>query len=183
VQLLPRRGSATLTGEVQARLDADLSFRVGGRIVERVVDIGDHVEAGDVLARLDATEQRADIDAATAAVAAAEAQLRVAQSTFGRQRALLADGFTTRPTYDQAQEALRTAEASLEAARAKPGLAKDALACAELSAESRQASGGHDARQRRRGNGQVEARTADDGALERADVDGPDAGGLGRRPG
>ena len=83
----PRDGQAasTLTGEVQARFSADLSFRVSGRVLERLVDVGAHVNAGDVLARLDPAEQQADLDAATAGVAAAEAQLRVAQATFDRQ--------------------------------------------------------------------------------------------------
>lgn len=45
--------SVTLTGDVQARVQADLSFRVGGKIIERNVDVGDHVSANQVLARLD----------------------------------------------------------------------------------------------------------------------------------
>src|ERR1700740_2644532 len=91
----PRDGQAavTLTGEVQARFSADLSFRVSGRVLERLVDVGPHVNAGDLLARLDPAEQQADFDAATASVAAAEAQLRVAQATFDRQGAVLAGGF------------------------------------------------------------------------------------------
>ena len=78
----PQQGQAsvTLTGEVRARFRADLSFRVSGRAIARFVDVGSHVEAGQLLARLDPAEQRADVDAATAAVASAEAQLRVARS-------------------------------------------------------------------------------------------------------
>src|ERR1700733_12845334 len=87
----PRDGQAslTLTGEVQARFRTDLSFRVNGRVIARLVDVGAHVDAGDVLARLDPAEQQADFDAATASVAATEAQLRVAQATFDRQSYLL----------------------------------------------------------------------------------------------
>ena len=61
----PRDGQAslTLTGEVQARYRADLSFRVSGRVFERLVDVGAHVNAGEVLARLDPAEQQADFDA------------------------------------------------------------------------------------------------------------------------
>ena len=104
----PRDGQATmtLTGEVQARFSADLSFRVNGRVLTRLVDVGAHVNAGDLLARLDPAEQQADFEAATAAVAAAEAQLRVAQATFDRQNSLLSSGFTTRVAYDQAKEQL-----------------------------------------------------------------------------
>ncbi|MBV8397542.1 MAG: biotin/lipoyl-binding protein, partial [Acetobacteraceae bacterium] len=105
----PRDGQAslTLTGEIQARFRADLSFRVSGRVLARLVDVGAHVNAGDLLAKLDPAEQQADFDAATASVAAAEAQLRVAQATFDRQNQLLSSGFTTRVAYDQAQEQLR----------------------------------------------------------------------------
>ena len=134
VEPLDRQSAVTLTGEVQARFRADLSFRVSGRVVARFADVGAHVEAGDVLARLDPAEQQADVDAATAAEAAAEAQLRVASATFERQKTLIAEGFTTRVAFDNAQEGLRNAEASLEAAKAQLGTAKDALSYTELRA-------------------------------------------------
>ena len=136
VQPKERQGSITLTGEVQPRFRADLSFRVSGHVIARYVDVGSHVRAGEVLALLDPAEQEADVDAATAAVLAAESQLRVAKATFERQTALIASGFTTRPAYDQAQEGLRTAEGALEAARALLGTSKDALGYTALQAET-----------------------------------------------
>jgi membrane fusion protein, multidrug efflux system len=134
----PRDGQAslTLTGEVQARFRADLSFRVSGRVLERHVDVGAHVHAGDLLARLDPAEQQADFDAATAGVGAAEAQLRVAQATFDRQEQLLSSGFTTRVAYDQAQEQLRTAQSTLESAKAELGRTREALGDTELRARA-----------------------------------------------
>src|SRR6478735_5022932 len=110
VQPQDGQGGLTLTGEVQARFRADLSFRVSGRVLARQVDVGAHVNAGDVLARLDPAEQQAELDAATAGVSAAESQLRVAKATFDRQTSLISSGFTTRVAYDQAQEELRAAE-------------------------------------------------------------------------
>jgi RND family efflux transporter MFP subunit len=136
VQPKSRQASITLTGEVQPRFRADLSFRVSGHVIARYADVGSHLKAGDVLALLDPAEQQADVDAATAAVLAAEAQLRVAKATFERQTALIASGFTTRPAYDQAQEGLRTAEGALEAARALLGTSKDALGYTALRAEA-----------------------------------------------
>lgn len=136
VKLTERRTSVTLTGDVQARVRAELSFRVSGRVTERLVDVGAHVNAGDVLARIDPTEQQADLDAATAAVAAAESQVRVAAATFDRQKTLLSNGFTTRAAYDQAQEAQRTAEGSLETAKAQLGTSRDALTYTELRASA-----------------------------------------------
>ena len=128
--------SATLTGEVRARFQADLSFRVSGRVIERFADVGSHVQAGQVLALLDPAEQQADVDAASAAVAAAESQLRVAKATFERQKSLISSGFTTRPSYDQAQEGLRTAEGALEVAKAQLGSANEALGYTALRAEA-----------------------------------------------
>jgi len=136
VQPRDRQASITLTGEVQARFRADLSFRVSGRVIARMVDVGAHVNAGEVLALLDPAEQQADVDAATAAVASAEAQLRVARATFERQKALIASGFTTRTVYDQAQEGLRTAEGVLDAANAQLGTSRDALGYTALRAEA-----------------------------------------------
>jgi membrane fusion protein, multidrug efflux system len=128
--------AVTLTGEVQARYRADLSFRVSGRVLERLVDVGAHVNAGDLLARLDPAEQQADFDAATASVVAAEAQLRVAQATFDRQSNLLSSGFTTRVGYDQAQEQLRTAQSTLESTKAELGRSREALGDTELHARA-----------------------------------------------
>jgi membrane fusion protein, multidrug efflux system len=134
VQLRDGQAAVTLTGEVQARFNADLSFRVSGRVLARQVDVGTHVNAGDLLARLDPAEQQADFEAATAGVAAAEAQLRVAQATFDRQNSLLSNGFTTRVAYDQAQEQLRTAQSTLESVKAELGRAREALGDTELHA-------------------------------------------------
>jgi RND family efflux transporter MFP subunit len=136
VRLQDRQSSATLTGDVEARVQTDLSFRVSGRVVVRLVDVGAHVNAGDVLARLDPKQQQADLDAATANVAAAELQLQVAVSTFQRQKTLIADGFTTRVAFDTAEEGLRTAEGSLETAKARLGRSKEALGDTALRASA-----------------------------------------------
>jgi membrane fusion protein, multidrug efflux system len=136
VQPRDRQASITLTGEVQARFRADLAFRVSGRVLARYVDVGARVKAGEVLAVLDPAEQEADVDAATAAVLAAESQLHVAKATFERQKSLIASGFTTRTVYDQAQEGLRTTEGVLEAAKAQLGTSRDALGYTALRTEA-----------------------------------------------
>ena len=136
VRVQDRQRSVTLTGDVQARVLAELSFRVSGRVTERLVDVGAHVNPGDILARIDPTEQQADLDAAIAKVAGAETEVRVTTATFHRQKTLLAQGFTTRSSFDQAQESMRSAEASLEAAKAEVGTAKDNLTYTELRARA-----------------------------------------------
>jgi membrane fusion protein, multidrug efflux system len=136
VRLQERQGAVTLTGEIQARIQTDLSFRVSGRVITRLVDVGAHVNAGDVLARIDPTEQQADLDAATASLAAAKSQVRVAASTFERQKTLLSKGFTTQAAFDQAQEGLRTAEGSLESAKAQLGRSIEAMGDTQLRASA-----------------------------------------------
>ncbi len=136
VQSRGMQSSVTLTGEVRARFQTDLSFRVSGRVIERMADVGTHVQAGQLLALLDPAEQQADVDAASAALVAAESQLRLANATFERQKSLISSGFTTRPSYDQAQEGLRTAESALDAAKAQLGSANEALGYTALRAEA-----------------------------------------------
>ena len=126
--------SVSLTGEIRARVQADLSFRVSGRVSERMVDVGDHVTADQILARIEPREQEADVLAANAAVEAAEAQLKQASAAFERQADLLTRGFTTRSTHDQAQAALRTAEGSLTSAKAQAETAKESLSYTVLRA-------------------------------------------------
>jgi RND family efflux transporter MFP subunit len=126
--------SFTLTGEVAARVQSDLSFRITGRIVERLVDVGSVVKADDLLARLEPTEQRADVAAATAAVTAAEAKVKQTTATFERQKTLIDQGFTTRRDYDNAVQELQGAKSGLDNARAQLSTARDQLAHAELRA-------------------------------------------------
>jgi RND family efflux transporter MFP subunit len=130
------RDAASLTGDIQARKDVDAAFRVGGRMIERGVNVGDRVTAGQVLAKLDpATEQNA-LTAAKATLAAARGDVATARNTFDRQDRLLVQGFTTRPRFDQARQALETAQSRLEDAEARVETARDRLRFTELRADA-----------------------------------------------
>ncbi|WP_296040131.1 efflux RND transporter periplasmic adaptor subunit [uncultured Agrobacterium sp.] len=124
-----------VTGEIRARVETDLSFRVGGKIIDRKVDVGDHVMAGQVLARIDAQEQQADLAVAQANLEAATAQRIQAELAFARQQKLFDTQVTARSALDQAQEALSTAQGSERSAEAQLGTAKEALSYTELKAE------------------------------------------------
>jgi multidrug efflux pump subunit AcrA (membrane-fusion protein) len=89
VELITASETLTLTGEIRAQVESDLSFRVGGRITERNVNVGDRVVADEVLAKIDPNEQQASLTAAGADVQAADAKLKDASSTFDRQKLLL----------------------------------------------------------------------------------------------
>lgn len=128
--------SAEITGEVKARIQSDLSFRVSGRVIERFVDVGLHVRAGDVLARLDDKEQQADVEVARAGLESAQAIVNQKTLTFERYEALLRSRSISQATFDQADKELRSARASLEAAEAALATAKDALSYTELKADA-----------------------------------------------
>jgi membrane fusion protein, multidrug efflux system len=130
----PSVESVTLTGSIAARVESKLSFRTGGRVVERLVDVGDRVQQGQVLARLDLRVQAADVESARAAVAAAEAQVTQAVAAFGRADSLLREGFTTRRQYDAADEALKVARANLLSSSARLVGALEAQSYTELRA-------------------------------------------------
>ncbi|UDL93399.1 efflux RND transporter periplasmic adaptor subunit [Lichenihabitans sp. PAMC28606] len=122
----------SLSGEIAARVQSDISFRLTGKIIERLVEVGQHVGPEDVLARLDPTEQKADVDNAQAGLASAEALLQQAQSTFARQQTLLGNGYATRASFDQAKETLQTTQSQVEAARAALSTALEQLSYTDL---------------------------------------------------
>ncbi|MBV9885075.1 MAG: efflux RND transporter periplasmic adaptor subunit, partial [Acidobacteria bacterium] len=124
----------TLTGEIHAQVESDLGFRIDGRITERLVELGDHVAAGQILAKLDPHEQQAAVDAAESEVRAAEAKLRNEASNLERQKFLLARKANPPSEYDRAEESFHTAQSSLEAAKAQLGMARDAFVQTELRA-------------------------------------------------
>jgi len=127
VQLADYGPVLAFTGEIRARVQSDLSFGVSGRVVERNADVGAHVTPDLALAKLDPELQLADLRAANATVAAVEARFRQASASFERQKTLLARGFTTRREYDQNEAAFRTAQGSLDAAKAQLAMAKEQL--------------------------------------------------------
>lgn len=108
-----------LTGHIAAETEASLGFRIGGRVIERLVNVGDHVDTGQELAKLDPQDEFNALRSAQATLASAEARLTQTRDTFERQRQLLASGHASRSAYDQAQEALRTAQAGVDDAEAR----------------------------------------------------------------
>jgi RND family efflux transporter MFP subunit len=122
-------------GEVRPRYESDLGFRVSGKVVARVVDVGASVKKGDLLARLDDQDYRNKLKSAEADLVSAQAALVEAQASEARYRQLLAGGVTTRANYDSALKNLRSAEAKVDSAKASLDLAKDQLAYTELRAD------------------------------------------------
>lgn len=128
--------AALSTGEVRPVTKTDLSFRAAGQVTHWEVDIGAHVKAGDILAKLDDTEQRADVEAARAGVHSAEAVVKQKMLAFKRFENLVASKAIPRATFDRAQEDLASARAALKAAETGLATAEDALSYMVLKADA-----------------------------------------------
>ncbi|MCS0495553.1 efflux RND transporter periplasmic adaptor subunit [Ancylobacter sp. MQZ15Z-1] len=126
----------TFTGQVEAQDQAALSFRVGGRMIERSANVGDQVKAGQVVARLDPQNALNTLRSARAALTAAESQLVTAANTFERQDRLIANGFTTRANHDAARTAQQAAQSAVDDAEAQLKIAEDNVGYTDLVADA-----------------------------------------------
>jgi RND family efflux transporter MFP subunit len=136
VTVEPRETAETvsLTGEIQPRYQADIGFRVDGKILERPVDVGAIVKKGALLAKLDPQQYRQEVEIAKSELAAAEAEVTRSQGQEYRKSELLKKGFATQVEYDIAVRAYKTALAKRDAASARLIQANENLGYTELKA-------------------------------------------------
>jgi len=125
-----------LSGEINAAQTVTAAFRIAGRVTERPVNVGDHVKAGQLIARLEPTTEQNALKAAEAALAAARGEVTTTRSAFERSDRLMSQGFTTRTRFDQAVKDLEAADARLESAAAQVKLAQDRVGFTELRADT-----------------------------------------------
>jgi membrane fusion protein, multidrug efflux system len=128
--------TVVLTGHVQAEDEPALAFRIAGRMIERPVNVGDRVEAGQVLAKLDPENELNELRSAESTLAAAQGQLTYARGDFERQRQLLANGHTPRARFDQSQNALQSAQSQVDDAEARLRIARDRVSWTTLEADA-----------------------------------------------
>src|SRR2546421_434823 len=124
------------TGAIAARGQSNLGFRVAGKIVERLVNVGQQVKAGQPLMRIDETDLRLALTAKRNAVAAARASYVQTEADERRYAKLVIDGWASRQRYEQAKAALDTAEAQLAAAEAAARVAENEAAYSVLVADA-----------------------------------------------
>ena len=127
-------GGPSFAGEVRARHETQLAFRVGGKVIERMVDAGARVRSGQPIARLDATDYGLDLSAKQAAVAAAESDLTQQAADLARYRELLGRNFISRSQVERQENAVNAARSRLEQARAQLGASRNQTAYATLTA-------------------------------------------------
>jgi RND family efflux transporter MFP subunit len=126
----------TFTGRIEAEDEVSLSFRIGGRVLENSGKLGDRVQPGQVVARLESQNEMNGLRQAQAALAAAQGQFTQARNQFERQETLLAQGWTTNVNFDQAKQAFQTAKAQVDAAEAQLKIAHDLVGFTELKADA-----------------------------------------------
>jgi len=121
-------------GEVRARYEPELAFRIGGKVSRRMVDVGDRVEAGQPLAELNAEDVGLELDAARARLASARADQRLARSELERYRTLLERQVISRSQFDSVESRSEAGDAQLEQARAQLKVARNQAGYAVLEA-------------------------------------------------
>ena len=131
--------TVSLTGTVQAQTEVNYAFRIDGRMIDRPVRVGDAIRPGQLLARLDASNEEASLASARAQLAAARAQAIEQRNNYNRQKQLLAQRFISQAAFDQIAANLQSAEAGVTSAQSQVELAQNRVSYTRLVADA----GGH----------------------------------------
>jgi RND family efflux transporter MFP subunit len=123
-----------LTGTVVSAVQSAVGFQVGGRILERLVERGATVKAGELLAKLDPADLQAKLAASAAQLQQMQAQAQFAEQNFGRIQAMMTKKLTSQQEFDQAKSNLNAARAAQTTAKAQLDSAQLAVNYGQLKA-------------------------------------------------
>ena len=126
--------SHSYPGEVRARFDPQLAFRIGGKVTRRLVDEGERVKADQPLAELDPQDVRLQLQANRAQVAAGQANLNLVRAERDRYKTLLDRQMVSRSQFDNAENLYRSGEAKLQQLKAEQDVASNQASYAVLRA-------------------------------------------------
>lgn len=132
----PLLASHEYAGEVRARSESRLGFRVGGKLLARSVEVGQRVRAGQLLAILDGRDLQLASAAAAAQVLAAQSQRDLAQADLKRYVSLKEQGFISGAEIERRETALRAAQSQLDQAQAQASVQGNQAAYARLLADA-----------------------------------------------
>lgn len=119
VGLQPSQTALEYAGQVQAKVESKLAFRVGGKLIARPVELGQRVLAGQVLAQLDPLDLKLANDAAQAQLAAARTNRDLAAADFKRYQELRAQNFISGAELERREATLKSAQAQVDQAQAQ----------------------------------------------------------------
>ena len=128
-------GPGVYTGEVRARHEVDIAFRVAGKLASRLVDSGAEIKAGQPLARLDPADLQLAAASAKAQLGAAESEFSTARAERERYAGLLARKFVSQAAFDARENTFKAAQGRLEQARAQSQISTNQAGYGTLSSE------------------------------------------------
>ncbi len=137
VRVQPGSGSSEVaySGDVRARYETDLSFRVGGKIVARNVEVGTVVRTGDVLARLDPEDQKLNAQSAQSQLAATQSEHDQIKAELERYSDLYNKEFISKADYDRRMSEFNVAQARLASAKAQLSVTQNQTGYTALAAD------------------------------------------------
>jgi len=135
VGVQPVTATLEYAAEVRARVESRLGFRVGGKLIERAVEPGQSVKAGQVLARLDPQDLKLAAEAANAQVAAARTNRDLAAADFKRYQALKEQNFISGAELERRETTLKAAQAQLDAVQSQGAAQANQAGYANLVAD------------------------------------------------
>ena len=128
--------TATYPGEVRGRYESQLAFQVAGKIAARMVNVGDSVQAGQVLLALDPKDVNQSVEAASAQLASARASYKLAADNAARYCSLYAQGAVSEAIRDQYNTQLEAASATLRQAQAQANVSSNQLGYTQLVSDT-----------------------------------------------
>ena len=123
-------------GEVRGRYESQLAFQVAGKINARMVNVGDNVQAGQILLALDPKDVNQSVEAASAQLASARASYQLAADNAARYRSLYAQGAVSEAIRDQYNTQLEAASAALRQAQAQANVSSNQLGYTQLVSDT-----------------------------------------------
>jgi RND family efflux transporter MFP subunit len=130
-----QRSAVEYSGEVRARVESNLGFRVAGKIIRRQVELGRQVRAGEILAQLDPQDYKLSADAARAQLAAAATNRDLAAADFRRYKDLREQNFISSAELERRETTLKAAQAQFDQAQAQLSGQGNQLAYTNLVAD------------------------------------------------
>jgi RND family efflux transporter MFP subunit len=127
--------TTVLTGHVEAENEVALAFRISGRMIARPVNVGDEINPGQVVAKLDPQNELNALRSAEANLAGARGQLTQARNNLERQQRLQQRGVISKAELDRAQEALETTQSQVDDGEAQVKIARDRVTYTELDSD------------------------------------------------